>query len=170
MFFNSINFYNYLQLENCSLTQATTAFYDPRFTVKFNFSVKDKKRIMQTSDLLCQFFNARPKISVAKNFNKITSFNIFISPSFNSMLRVFRIIYSIRGSSRKKLVNFKFKRDGFTYLVLRDFVTLFPFKIKTYDFHDWRFNFVLASNLRNSSEFVKFNSINFYFNFFNLHQ
>lgn len=168
MFYNSHKFYNYTQLENCSLLQEKIVYFSPRFRVKFNFSAKDKKRIMQTSDLLCQFFFARPRISVVKKFNKITSFNIFISPSLHSTFRALRIIYFIRGSSRKKLVTFKFKRSGFTYLVLRDFVTLFPFKIKSYDFHDWRFNFVLISNTRFNSEFEKFNSANFYFNFFNL--
>jgi hypothetical protein len=50
---------------------------------------------------------------------------------------------------------------------------LFPFKIRAYDFHDWRLTFVLASIRQNfinaNSEFNKFNSINFYFNFFNLY-
>lgn len=168
MFFNSITFYNYLQLENCSLTQEKINFYTPKFNVKFNFSAKDKKRIMQTSELLFQFFNARPKLTVVKGFGKVTSFNIYLSPNFNSILRVLRTVYEIRNSSRKKLVNFKFKRNGFTYLILRDFVTLFPFKIKSYDFHDWRFNFVLISTSSTDSEFNKFNSTNFYFNFFNL--
>lgn len=168
MFFNSITFYNYLQLENCSLTQEKINLYVPKFKVKFNFSVKDKKRIMQTSELLFQFFNARPKLSVVKKFDKPTSFNIYISPNFNSILRTLRIVFDVRNSSRKKLVNFKFKRNGVTYLILRDFVTLFPFKIKSYDFHDWRLNFTMISISSTDSEFNKFNSINFYFNFFNL--
>lgn len=168
MFFNSIDFYNYVQLENCSLTQNQVNVFCPSFNVKFNFSVKEKKRIVQTSDLLFQFFNARPKISVVKKFGKLVSFNLSISPNFISIFRVFRVIYSVRTSSRKKLVIFKFKRNGFSYVILRDFVTLFPFKIKAYDFHDWRYNFVLSASDMNSNEFKKFNSTNFYFNFFNL--
>ena len=167
MFFNSIDFYNYTQIENCSLTQEQFSIFIPKFHVKFNFPAKEKKRIIQTSDLLFQFFNARPKIRVVKKFGKLSSFTLSVSPNFNSIFRVFRIVHSIRASSRKKLITFKFKRSGFTYLVLRDFVTLFPFRIKTYDFHDWRYNFVLFADSKSSTEFKKFYTINFYFNFFN---
>lgn len=168
MFSNSLAFYNYTQLENCSLVGGNFQTYKPSFRAKFNFSSKDKKRIIQTADLLRQFFNARPKLSVHRKFGKATSFNILIFPNFNSTLRVLRLVYLLRSSSRKKLASFKFKREGSIYIILRDFVTLYPFKIKDYDFYDWRFGFVLYSHFHNQSDFTNFNSINFYFNFFNL--
>jgi hypothetical protein len=168
MFFNSISFYNYIYLENCSLYQSKLHTVNPQFRVNFNFPSKQKKRIIQTSDLLYQFFSTRPKINVVKRFEKVVSFNIFINLSNQSLMRFFRILYFIRRSSRKKLINFNFKRNGKHYISLQDFVTLFPFKIRAYDFHDWRFTFSLSSVNSNfkPSDFCAYNIINFYINFF----
>ena len=168
MFFNSISFYSYLQLENCSLNAYEAVFYRPEFKTNFTFAASEKKKIIQTSELLTQFFLVRPRIGSYKKFERISSFSISVKPSFSSLLRAFRIMYAVRLSSRKKLITFKFKRNGFIYVIFKDFVTLYPFKIRSYDFHDWRSQLAIVSisNFKKLSEFEKYNSINFYYTFY----
>lgn len=168
MFFNSISFYTYLQLDNCSLCLHNPIFYKPEFKTNFTFSVSDKKKIMQTAELLTQFFLTRPAIRAHKKFDRISSFSVSAKPNFSSLLRALRVIYAIRQSSRKKLITFKSKRNGFIYIVFKDFVTLYPFKLRSYDFHDWRSQLVMVSISKFSrlSEFEKYNAMNFYYTFY----
>lgn len=169
MFFNSISFYNYVQIENSSLHEQKFSMLSLPLFVNFSFSIKEKKKILQTSDLIFQFFLARPKILSTKKINKTTSFNVFINPGFVSLFKALRIAHLTRNSTKNKLVGFKIKNNGTIYIIFKDFVTLQSFKIKTYDFHDWRNQFVIVfptnQHLKNS-EFSIYNKINFFITYF----
>jgi len=167
MFINSISFYSYSQVENSSLSSNFFYPLDFKFSVNFFFSAKEKKKLLQTSDLIGQFFISRPKLSSKKKMNKLSAFNVSINPNFFSIFIAFRLAWTTRNSIKKKLITFVFKPNGAVYLIFKDFVTLYPFVIKNYDFHDWRNQFVISSSHTiKASEFFAYNKINFFITFF----
>lgn len=169
MFINSIFFYAYAQLENNSLSSNFFYSSEFKFSVNFFFSSKEKKKLLQTSDLMAQFFISRPKLTSKKKMNKLTAFNVSITPNFFSLFIAFRVAWATRNSIKKKLITFVFKSNGAVYLIFKDFVTLYPFAIKNYDFHDWRNQFVMFSRpslVSKNSEFFTYSKINFFINFF----
>jgi hypothetical protein len=169
MFINSIFFYSYGQIENNSLSSNFSLSPEFKFSVNFFFSPKEKKKLLQTSDLMIQFFISRPKVISKKKMNKLAAFNVSITPNFFSLFMAFRVAWATRNSIKKKLITFTFKANGDVYLIFKDFVTLYPFTIKNYDFHDWRNQFVMfspSSLTSKNSEFFTYSKINFFINFF----
>lgn len=167
MFLNSYDFYKYQEIENFSLFQDKFSLDFPTLESNFNFNQKESKKIMQTTQLIYQFFGLRPKLKTVIKFGRPHSLNVGFHCKLSTILSAIKVLYRIRKSSKKKLVTFRFNRDAI-YICMKDFVTFYPFKIKLYDFHDWRHEFVLKSVLVSSkySEFEIHFIRNFYISFF----
>jgi hypothetical protein len=147
---NFSNFYNYLQIDNTALVGSSYFFYCPEFEINFSVSSTSKLQLLQTFELLYQFFKVRPSVRVTKQLGKVTKFNIKLTIRGHVNFNLFRTIYRIRSSSKCKLIRFTFNRSGQLFIVFNDFTTLFPFEIKFYDFHTWR-NLVSMHSKSNST-------------------
>jgi hypothetical protein len=136
------------------------------FFLSFKLSITSKIQVLQAFELFNQFFAVRPLIKTIKRFGKPTHFCITLCLRGESLHRFFSILSSLRNSSRRKLITFKFKTSGLI-LIIKNFITLFPIKIKFYDFHSWRSQVVLSSNF--SSEMTSYEKhvfTNFFTSFF----
>lgn len=143
MYINSLPFFNIQFAENQSITNQKFIPYSPAFRVSFNLHISDRTSFLQTYELFYQFFNARPKITTVKaNQNSFTTksqnFNLTLTVTSKKNFDLFYKIFTIRTSSKFKLVSFKFFESGRLYINFNDFTTLYPFSIRFYDFYSWR--------------------------------
>lgn len=161
-----INFYKYFVYtshENFVLSQqSSSTLFNPKFTCKFYVKIENKLEITQTFFLLKQFFGVRPFIRTIKRQHKPVFFIIGITSSFADSMAFFSFVRRLRYGAKRKLVSVKYKENGYVYVAFKDFVTLFPFVIGTFDFHNWRRS-VTLHNLPVSGLYQK----NLLFNFYN---
>lgn len=164
---NSTTFFNFISAENGVFfeTQSSSIVADLNFTLNFKLPITAKLSMLQAFELFNQFFAVRPKVKTIKKFGKSTHFNVSINLNGHSLEYFFSTLYTVRNSSRKKLVVFKFKANDLL-IIIKDFITLFPFKIKFYDFHSWRSQIVLGASLSNLSTYEKFIFTSFFTSFF----
>jgi hypothetical protein len=163
---NSLEFYNFFQAENSVLLTNKFYAYNPQFRVHFGILNTSKLELLQTLELLYQFFGIRPAISTVKSFGKPSRFNLSLDLQGRSVTKLFKIISTVRSSSRRKLISFTFKFNGSFFIKFKDFITLYPFKIRFYDFHTWRKQVTIHS-VKVSKEYDKKYVIsNFYSCFF----
>jgi len=170
--YNYLSFYNHYTLQNTILQSNKIIKVKPRLYVAFFVKSDQKKKIIQTCELFKQFFKKRPKI--VSKFNtqgKLLGFLIIINLNKRSAKRVFDTIVITRSGSRKKLITFQSISKGSQIIIkLKDFVTLYNFKIKFYDFHDWRYTLTIVDNcfsgtpLNDPAKIYCLN--NFYYSFF----
>ena len=151
MTFNFVPFYNYIQFDNSSLASSSYCTYSPELELSFSVSTTSKLHLLQTFELLYQFFQIRPIFSSVKHFGKVVRFNMKLSIKGYTINNFFRTIYRIRSSSKFKLIKFTFSKSGRCFILFNDFTTLFPFEIKFYDFHTWR-NLVSVYSKSNVNE------------------
>lgn len=171
---NYLSFYNYYVAQNVVLQSGTFVKYKPQLYIAFFVKADQKKKVMQTCELFSQFFKARPHVSAKYNVHgKVTGFLIQLNLNKHSAKRFFELLALIRSGTRKKLISFQSGNRGSQIIIkLKDFVTLYDFKIKFYDFHDWRYTLAVFDNRFSGS--VKDSSIitnnyclnNFYYSFF----
>jgi hypothetical protein len=145
---NSLNFYNYYAIQNSVLCSNERIKFKPRLYLAFFVKVNQKKKLIQTCELFYQFFKARPNIvSKFNNQGKLIGFLVQINLGKKSVKRLFNLLLKIRSGSRKKLISFQSTKGGTQIILkLRDFITLYNFRIKFYDFHDWRHTLTLVDN------------------------
>jgi hypothetical protein len=168
---NSIDFYNFICAENSVLyANSQAVFFTPSLHCNFVLDFSNKLQLLQTTAILNQFFHIRPKIGSKKKFAKFSTFTLAtkVKSKFLSTL-IFYTIGKVRNSSRKKLINFDIKASGEVFIKFKDFITLFPFKIGIYDFHNWRKNLVIKESVHYHSLFEKSMVWNFYSSFFRNH-
>jgi hypothetical protein len=163
---NSLAFFNYCQIENLTLISSNFWAYDPNFELNYYLVDKNKMFILQTFELFYQFYGVRPKLFSLKKFDKFQNFSLILSIRQRNSYQFFKTLHNIRSSSKTKLVNFSFKENGKLYILLQDFITLFQFQIRFYDFHSWRNEVVIHSHPKHTSHFEFFGIINFFYSFF----
>jgi hypothetical protein len=168
MIFNFTGFYNYYQLDNTSLVCESYFFYSPEFNVNFSIPCNQKLLVLQAFDLLYQFFQIRPVLKSVEQFEKVIKLNISLSIKNRNLSTFFHLVYRIRSSSKFKLIKFKFSKSGHFSMIFNDFTTLFPFKIKFFDFHTWRNIVSISSSLNNikTDNYKLYLSSNFSHTFF----
>ena len=167
MFYKSfVNFYNFTQIENSVLlNNSVPNFSNLKFGLNFRLPITGKLQLLQAFELFYQFFSVRPKIRTIKKFGKSTHFNVSLHIRGVNLINFFENLYTIRNSSRRKLVSFKIKSSDL-FITMKDFITLYPFNIRFYDFHSWRFQVVLTAATYDYSLHEKFIFSNFFNNFF----
>jgi hypothetical protein len=168
MIFNFTSFYNYSQLENSSIVSSSYFTYTPEFEINFSVPATSKLQILQTFELLDQFFQVRPVLKSVKHFGKTVKFNIKLSVKGYNLNNFFSIIHKVRSSSKCKLIKFNFNKSGHFFITFNDFTTLYPFEIKFYDFHTWRNVVSVYANTSENYPFfnTSYTTVNFFHNFF----
>jgi hypothetical protein len=163
---NSLGFFNFYCNENLSLISKNVWKYVPNFELNYYINEKNKMFIIQTFELFYQFYGIRPKIHTLKKFGKYQNFKLLVSIRSSSFYTLFFTLFNVRSSSKTKLINFRFKETRDFYVSIKDFITLFPFKIRFYDFHSWRNEVVIHTHFKNFSILESFAVINFFYSFF----
>lgn len=164
---NSIMFFNFLSAENSVFFEqrCSSVFEQSGFHLNFKLPIAEKIQVLQGFELLNQFFSSRPRIQTVKKFGKSTHFNLKLTLNSDNLHIFLNNLYGIRNSSRRKLVHFKFKSDQLV-IAFKDFITLFPFQIRFYDFHSWRHQVTLSYSFFNLSGYEKFVMTSFFASFF----
>lgn len=163
---NSLDFFNYQYLSVCGLISEKYWTYTPQFEITYYLKDTDKLFILQTFELFYQFYGVRPQFFSLKGFNRYQNFKLHLSFRMPYCYNFFDVLFAIRGSSKTKLIRFDFRESGILYLSIRDFITLYPFKIRFYDFHSWRNEVVIHANINFFTQVEFFGVINFFYSFY----
>ena len=171
---NSFEFFNFQSIENQSIFLPYSVEYRPLFKVNFVLPTKQKLLVLQTFELLYQFFTIRPSVkSIKKKFGgNYKSFTLFLTLRMYYLHKVFLLFFRIRNSSKFKLIKFILTDHGTFFIKLNDFTTLYPYKIRSsYDFYTWRNQVVITDSQFSSAVVIEesyemYLMTNFFYSFF----